>query len=365
MTTNEVKEILTMPKEERKPLLQIPDKNLLKTGYAVLDVHLSGTTRGGYGKGLFIVISGDSSTGKTWLSNTCLAEAVQNKHFDDYDLIFDNVENGNLMDLIYFFGQGVSDRWQPPRGTQKSPIYSATCQDLYSGLTKRLKNPKKFIYIVDSETSLFAEQSEARHEENIKLRDKGKKTKASYGMEKAKENSDKLRMIVPKLEKHGSILIMITQVRKKIEMGYGDDRTRDGGLSLGFYAHIELWTKKLAKIKTEIRGKDRQIGQNVEIDIRKNRINGWLGKISMPFYFNYGVDEIGGCIDYLVDERHWKKKNGLIYAEELELSLKKDALIEQIQEDGSEGVVRKAVQRCFLAIEAAKRKAVHRKPRYT
>lgn len=364
MTAKEAKEILTMPKEERKPLLQIPDKNLLKTGYAVLDVHLSGTTRGGYGKGLFVVISGDSSTGKTWLSNTCLAEAVRNEEFDNYDLIFDNIENGNLMDTIYFFGKEVGRRWEPPRGTQKNPIYSVTSQDLYSGLTKRLKQDRKFIYITDSETALFTEQAEARHEENIKMRDKGKKTKASFGMEKAKENSDKLRMIVPKLEKHGSILIIITQVRKQIGVMYGDDRTRDGGLSLGFYAHIELWTRKMGKLKAEIRGKDRHIGQNIEIDIRKNRVNGWLGKIQMPFYFNYGIDELGGCIDYLVDEKHWKKKKGLIYAEELELTMKRDALIDQIQEDGSEGVVRKAVQRCFHAIEKAKRKSIHRKPRY-
>lgn len=354
-----------MPKEERKPLLQIPDKNLLKSGYAVLDVHLSGTTRGGYGKGLFIVISGDSSTGKTWLSNTCLAEAVRNPEFDEFELIFDNIENGNLMDLIYFFGDDVAKRWRPPHGTQSEPRYSTTSQDLYGTLTKLLKKDKRFIYIVDSETALFTEQAEVRHEENIKLRDKGKKTKASMGMEKAKENSDKLRMIVPKLEKHGSMLIMITQVRKQVGVMYGDDRTRDGGLSLGFYAHVELWTRKMGKIKKEIKGKDRHIGQNIEIDIRKNRINGWLGKVQMPFYFNYGIDEIGGCIDYLVEEKHWKKKSGYIHAEELDLTLKREDLIKEIEEQGSEGIVRKAVQTCFHAIEKAKRKSINRKPRYS
>lgn len=362
MNIKRIKEILTMPKEERLPLIQVPPENLLKTGYTPLDVHLSGGTKGGYGKGLFIYIVGDTSTCKTGLSNTCLAEACMNPAFDDYDLIFDNVENGNLFDLIYFFGKRVKKRWEPPKGTQEAPIYSRTSQEFFYNLDRRIKQ-KPCIYIIDSETALVPEQSRERFEENRKLRDKGKKEKSSYGMEKARENSDKMRMMVPEIEKSGSILIMIGQTRQNIGWGF-EDRTKAGGLALSFYAHIELWTKRLKKFKTEIRGKERHIGTNIEIDIRKNRLTGWVGKVGMPYYFAHGIDNMGGCVDYLISEGHWKKKKGFIHAEELELTMKKEALIRKIEEDGSEGIVRKAVENCFRTIERLKKKAIHRKRRY-
>lgn len=358
-----VREILLAKKKVREELLQIPKEKLLSTGYTPLDVHCSGRTEGGYGKGLFVFIVGDNSTGKTWLSNTCLAEAARNPEFDDYEFIFDNVENGNLINTRKFFGRAVDKRLVPPRGTKQDPINSITSEDFFDNLYTRLVSKRPCIYIVDSETALNAEADMQRFQENKKLREAGKKVKGSYGMAKPKQNSDKIKLMIPLLEKTGSILIMIGQTRKNIDPFSFEDRTHSGGLSMGFYAHLEFWTRLLKKIKKDVRGKPRHIGTNVEVEIRKNRLTGWTGKLSFPFYKSFGIDELGGCIDYLVGENWWPKKGGKIDAKELEIKLKKEELVQYIQEEGLQQALKLAVKKCFLAIQKAC--SINREPRYT
>jgi hypothetical protein len=285
-----------------------------------------------------------------------------NEEYDDYEFYYDNVENGALMDIPRFFGKKVAERLKPPKGTWDDPINSVTSEDLYDNLYEKLTAKKPCIYIVDSETALVPADDLSKFIENKKLRDKGKQTKGSYGMAKAKQNSTNLRLMIPMLEKSGSILIMVSQTRQNTNMFSFEDRTRAGGLSLRFYAHLEIWTKIIKKIKKEVKGKDRHVGTVVELDIRKNRLNGWEGKLTMPFYKSFGLDELGGCVDYLIEEGHWKKSKGIIQATEFDLSLKKDQLIEKILDEGLLPGLRLAVRKCFRSIEAAC--AIQRPQRY-
>lgn len=361
-STKKLKEMILKKKEHREPLIQIPKENLLSTGFTPLNVHCTGTTKGGYGKGLFVFIVGDSSSGKTWLSHTCLAEAALNSEFDNYDFVFDNIENGALMNAKRFFGGAVAKRLQPPQGTFEDPINSVTSEDFYNNLTTRLESGKPCIYIADSETALSAVEDVKKFKENRRASGKGKEIKGTYGTGKAKTNSINMRMIVPLLKKTGSILIIISQTRQNIGWGF-EDRTRSGGLSLRFYAHLEFWTKIIKKFKKDVGGKKRHIGSQVEIDIRKNRLTGWEGKLSFPFYKSYGIDEVGGCVDYLVEEGYWKKRKATIVAHDLELEGSKEDLILQIEDGGMLPGLRKAVRKCFDQIEAEC--SLKRKPRYS
>jgi len=76
----------------------------------LLNLACTGNPNGGFFKGHYFQIVGDSTSGKTFLSLTCLAEANINKHFEDYRFIFDDGEGGALMDLTKFFGAGVADK---------------------------------------------------------------------------------------------------------------------------------------------------------------------------------------------------------------------------------------------------------------
>lgn len=347
------KAIMKSKKLHRTPKIQIPTESLLSTGFTPLNVHCTGRTRGGFGKGLFIFLVGDSSSGKTWLSHTCLAEATINEEFDGYDFYYDNIENGALMDLTKFFGQAVADRLMPPKGDWDNPVNSRTSEDLYDNLHSKLTADRPCIYIVDSETALMPADDLEKFIENKNLRAKGKKTKGNYGMAKAKTNSANLRVMIPLLEKSGSILIMISQTRQNVAMFSFEDRTRAGGLSLRFYAHLELWTKIIKKIKKEVKGKDRHVGTIVEIDVKKNRLSGWEGKLKMPFLKQTGIDNTGGCIDYLIEEGFWRESSKVINAKQMEVKLKREELIQHIEKEGIEPMLHSLVRKCFEQVQVA------------
>jgi hypothetical protein len=98
----------------------------------------SGNAKGGFAKGKYHFIVGDSASGKTWLSLTCLAEAAMNPEFENYRFIYDNVEDGALMDIERFFGSKVAERIESPAIDEDGlPDYSSTdCQITH----RRLKN---------------------------------------------------------------------------------------------------------------------------------------------------------------------------------------------------------------------------------
>lgn len=349
----QIKRELTKKIPKTEELVQIKKEDLLSSGYTPLDVHASGRIEGGYGKGLYIFIVGDSSSGKTWLSQTCLAEASIRENFEDYEFYYDNIERGMLINTRKFFGDAVANRLRPPkRDKEGNAAYSETIQDLYYTLDTLLKKGKRFIYIVDSMDGLDTDEDVKKFDEMKDAHEKGKKTTGSYGMSKAKANSVGMKRIIPRLEKSGSILIVISQTRDNIGFGF-ETKTRSGGKSLKFYAHLELWTSVIKKLKKTVLGKPRHVGNLVQVDIKKNRLNGWEGKLTMPFYKGLGIDNTGGCVDYLVEEKHWKKGNGGIKAVEFDVVLEREKLIRHIESNDLERKLKLLVKKTYHEIQEA------------
>lgn len=360
-TAKKAKKELLKKKPDREELVQIKDEDLLSTGYVPLNTAASGRIKGGYGKGLIILIVGDSATGKTWLSDTCLAEATLRTDFDKYEFYYDNIERGNMINLRRFFGREVERRLKPPRGTKKEPVYSETAEELYWTIDDLIKLGKPFIYIVDSLDGLRTIQDDSKFEEAKQAHKRGKKAAGNYGVSQARVNSGGLRRLVPGLERTGSILIVISQTRDNIGFGF-EEKTRSGGKAPRFFAHLELWTSLKKKIKKDVLGKPRHIGSIIQIDIRKNRLTGWEGKIEMPFFKKVGIDDIGGCIDYLVDEGYWKKSNNGINAADFGIKLPREKLVAYIEEQGFEKKLHLLVKKVFHQIE--EKSTVKRKRRY-
>ncbi|RKZ05953.1 hypothetical protein DRQ25_15030, partial [Candidatus Fermentibacteria bacterium] len=218
----------------------IPDKDLLKTGSTVLDLAMSGRAAGGIPKGKYIWMVGDSSSGKTFLMLTCLAEASINPAFDDYRFIYDNAEDGALMDLERYFGTRMAERLEPPAGTTEAPEYSAEIEDLYFNLDDALAaaeapGGQPFIYLLDSMDALDSKYAEAKFQESKKAARKGTKAKGDYGDGKAKMNSTRIRRVVSRLTATGSILIILSQTRDNVGGGLFDpQQTSAGGRALKF-----------------------------------------------------------------------------------------------------------------------------------
>lgn len=358
-TVDEMKEELTADTPRIEPL---KEEDLLSTGLTVLNLALSGYAGGGIPKGKYVYFVGDSSSGKTWMALQIMAEACRNPRFDDYRLVYDAPEDGALMDIGKFYGRRMADRLDyRPAGHEKC---STTVKEMYYNLDAELDRGP-VIWIEDSMDALWSDEDEESFEEERELYEQGKDTdaaKGTFGVAKAKTNSRHINRVVRRLNENGSILVIISQTRDKIGGTIPGQKTRAGGRALKFYSHVELWTMVKGDIKRTVECKERVVGSSIQIDVQKNRISGWDGKILVPFHRTHGMDETGACVDYLVEELWGKDKKGNIKAPEFQIEGTREKLIQAIERDDAERELQVLVRKTWKGIEEAC--AVRRKPRY-
>jgi recombination protein RecA len=345
-------------KSERK---MIGPSDLLSTGSTLLNLACTGRIEGGFVKGNYFFLVGDSVSGKTWLTLTCLAEAAINSEFDDYRFIYDGPEGGAMMDIARFFGQSVAERLEDKHRSE-------TLEEFYFHTADILEGKKPAIVILDSMDSLSSEVEGKKFAKRKRAHAAGKLTEAagSYGDGKAKINSESIRRVMGPLESTGSILIIINQSRDNVGAGLFESKKRwSGGHAQKFYACYQMWTSTAKSIGREIRGKKREQGILCRIRIEKNRITGRKRTVTIPIYHSFGIDDVGSCVDYLIEENHWSKtKSGVITATGLGpgVEMKREKLIQHIEDRELVDDLRGVVGDVWVDIE--KQCEVKRRKRY-
>lgn len=310
------------------------------------------------------VTDGYIVTHNSSLTMTCFAEASINPKFNDYQLIYDNSEDGMDMDIEKFFGKRCKDRLRPPAGTVASPKFSTTVEEFYYHIDDVTKKGP-CIYVLDSMDGITSNDEEDKFQEQKAAYNKGKTTTGSYGTSKPKANSARLRVARNKLQETGSILIIVSQSRDNI--GFGSQfnpKTHGGGWALTFFSSLKIWYSVRQQIKKTVNGKERDLGIISKLNIVRNRHTGRKGSVEVPIYWSSGLDDIGSCVDFLVDEKHWsqEKEKGVIAARGLDLSYRREELIQRIQTDGLENDVKAIVADVWAEIERGC--SVQRKNRY-
>lgn len=364
MSTPDPKQIL-LAKRERSVLSK---ECAVSTGSTLLNLACTDRPDLGFIKGGYYFLVGDSTSGKTWCSLTCFAEACLNEAFKDYLLIFDDVEGGALMDMEFYFGKDVAKRIAAPAYNKGEPEFSDTVESFYYHITDLIEAGKPFIYVLDSQDALTSDASQEKFETQKKADEEGKDAKGSFGDGKAKYHSEHLRGVLAGIRRTKSILIIIGQTRDNLGMGFAE-KTRSGGRALRFYANLEIWTSVAGKITKSVNGKSRTMGVTAFAEIKKNRVTGKIGKdraIKIPIYNGYGMDDIGSCVDFLIEEEHWveedakdkkkevgdKKNRKVVYdAKDLMLVGSRDALVRSIEDDQLEGKLRKITAQVWNEIE--------------
>ena len=359
MKRQEMEDILSMP--TAKPKIQFDRSQYLSTGSTMLNLALSGKVNCGFIKGKYFFFVGDSSSGKTWLATTCLAEAAANKNFDDYQLIHDDAEGGANMDLAYYFGATAAERIKAPKyDADGEPVYSQLVEEFYYNLKDALGNGP-CVYVLDSMDALTTKYEQDRVQMRKKAHEEGKEASGDYADGKAKLNSSNLRAVIPLLRDTGSILVILNQTRDNLGFGF-ETKTRSGGRALKFYAHAEMWSSVVKKIEKQVKGKKREMGIRSKIQVKKNRTNGRRRDAEVTILHSYGIDDITSNIEYLLGEKHWTGTSKSLTAPEFEYKGSQSGLVSLIEENGMERALRKVVQSCWDDIEAAT--AVNRKARY-
>jgi len=292
------------PKKEEEPDRKDPN-NFIPTGSTMLNLSISDMINGGWQLGKIFNLIGDSSTGKTLLALVTLAEMCQYERFDDYRLIFDDVEYGCGFDISKVSPR-LSTRIEPPKWTEVSkqekkrgvvpePIYSDTIQDFHDNVLDIIDEGRPFAYIADSFDALDAEEDIKKLNAARAARKKGIKTKGSYGIAKARIASHFLRSIKAKVAATNSIVIIISQTRDNIDPMSFVEKTRSGGRALKFFSWIEMWLAFMSAITS----KKIQIGGNSLIKVTKNRTTGKKRTVPLAIYDEFGVDDIGPNLDFL------------------------------------------------------------------
>lgn len=358
-----------------KKIFSAPNyKRGLSTGSTLVNLACSGKPTVGFLPGKYIFLVGDSASGKTFLALTMLAEASINPEYKDYRLIYDNAEDGALMDLRKFFGEKLLKRIEAPKMVSGDPdftpmpvpkemVFSTTVEVFYDNLDDAFRAEKPFIYVLDSMDSLSSEDEQDKFAEQKAARRKGKDAAGSYGDGKAKKNSSNLRQAVHRLKETGSILIIIAQTRDNLGFGAQfNPKTRSGGRALRFYATEELWFSIKEGIKKTVHGKPRKIGTVLQIQVKKNRQTGREPTVEVPFYPSFGFDDVGSCVDFLIEEKRWNKEGTAYNAAELSLHGSEESLVKQIEEQGKETELRLLVAEVWQEIEEAC--GIERKRRY-
>lgn len=326
----------------------------LSTGSTLLNLACSGRADYGFLPGHYYLWVGDSGSGKTFITLTALAEAANDPTFVKHRLIFDQPERGALMDFERFFGGKMAARVEPPAGTRDKPRYSDTLESFYDNVVKAVE-AGPCVYVLDSmdalQPSVDAEHARKARAARAKGKDDGA---GSYGTAKAKLNSAGIREVHNALDKHGSILIIISQTRDNIGFDARfNPKTRGGGRALTFYASLELWTSVKGHEKTTYKDKPVEQGVTVKIRVKKGRLSGKDRTVEVPIFHSVGIDDTGSCISWLVEWGHWKAVKGRIDATEFNLFGTVDKLAQQIEKAGKVRQLRRLVGKVWEEIEAS------------
>jgi len=294
-------------------------KAFFPTGATLLNLACSDTPDAGYGAGTMVNLIGDSSSGKTFLALTMLADMANDPKFKDYKLIYDDAEAGSQFDVAGLFGKKTAERII-------TDGISNTITDFQNNVFREVKGEKPFVYVLDSFDGLTTDEEL----EKAELKLSGKKVTGTFGMHKAKGAHQLMRMIVSQLKDTKSLLLIISQIKDDISISFAT-KTRTGGHALDFYASHILWTVKTKNHKK----KERIIGINSKAKVSKNRITGKVREANYPIYYSYGVDNLGSMIDFLLDEGILEKKGQKISAPFLAEPYSRTKLIELVESDSA------------------------------
>ena len=272
------------------------------------------------------------------------------KKWDDYRLIYDDVEAALEFNLDYLFGNEIGQRIE-------TDVVSETIQDFYANILKAIRKEQPFVYILDSLDALTSLEEQDRGLKMAGIKKQQGQQKGSYKTEKAKLLSEILRVTAREIKNKEALIIIVSQTRDNLGFGF-TSKTRSGGRALKFYSSHEMWLS----IKEPLKKKDTEIGILSNLKVSKNKLTGKRRNVDIPIYDDYGVDDISANIDYLVNEEVWHKEKYTISADHINLSGTKDTLIKGIEAKGLEEVVMELVGDTWQKIEEELR--LDRKRRY-
>jgi recombination protein RecA len=127
--------------------------------------------------------------------------------------------------------------------------------------------------------------------------------------ERAKTCSEELRTLNTLLDQNNCSVVFINQLRQKIGVMYGNDKTTaGGGMSLEYYSTLRLETRASKKIKDKL---ENVIGMCVSINNKKNKcFRPFIDCKDIHLFFDKGINPFGGLLDLLIKNERISGSSG-------------------------------------------------------
>jgi len=285
----EVEEVEDLFNRKEEPLRYI------STGVTLMDCALGG----GYPLGRVTNLVGDSSTGKTLLAG----EASINffKEYEDGNCYYKEAEAA--YDFEY------ARRLKVPVDKIDFVEGINTVEALFDKMheiTKDVKVPQ--LSIIDSLDALQA--TEAQKED--------KKAVGGYiQAQRAKLIGEYLRKVLRPLAESGTHFLIVSQIRQKLDVIFGKTQTRNGGKALQFYSSQVIWLNFIKAISRTYRGQKHKVGNEVQVEITKNKVGMAYAKFNIDVIPEHGVDDITSNIKWLKKYKYLKTPRVLAFADDL------------------------------------------------
>ena len=261
------------------------DVDFVPSGCALLDCVLGG----GWALGRMANVVGDKSTGKSLLAIEACANFAHKFPkgkiwYREAEAAFDPdyaAELGLPVDRVDFGEKGIDTKWD-------------TVEDIFEDLKKQLdacaKRDVAGLYIIDSLDALSTRDELARPID-----------KGSYGTAKAKLMGTLFRQLGRDLKANKFLLLIISQIRDRIGVSFGEKYTRTGGHAMDFYASQILWLAHLETLKQTKGGVSRATGVSIKAKCKKNKISKPFRECIFDITFGYGVEDITASVDWLAE----------------------------------------------------------------
>lgn len=255
----------------------------IPTGCLLLDCVLGG----GWARGRVANIVGDKSVGKSLLAIEACANfaAIEPKgkiFYREAEAAFDEPYAAGLglpVKRVDFGPEGLGTVWD-------------TVEDIFEDLDGKLEECKKLgvpgLYIIDSLDALSSRVELER-----------KPGEATFGLEKQKLLGKLFRQLTRRIKSADVCVLIISQVRDKIGVVFGEKHTRSGGKALDFYASQILWLSHLQKLTRTVGGIKRATGVRIKAQCKKNKVSLPFRECEFSIRFNFGIEDEVAAVAWL------------------------------------------------------------------